>query len=303
MLPTALVLLALSAAACTGGGAAASPSSGAAGGSPTGTPRLDPTPAVTPSDYLAHPSGPTDIILSFDEGGGFVPIEFLAAHVPFFTLYGDGTVVFVPSSTVVQPRPDNVVTGVAPRTAKLDEAQVQALLLYALRDGGLALAKEQYQNQMVADAGTATFTVSADNDTKTVSAYALGIEGEPGPDTAILRALAKLADRLRNFDQGGTFASAPYEPKAYRVVLMEAQGLQGVQIRDWPWADLTPADFTLPADPNAFQQQTRSMTDAQVAALRIDGYQGGISSGVWVTGPDGKVYSVSVRPLLPHEAA
>jgi hypothetical protein len=302
ILPAVLLLVTLGTAACTTGGAAGS-SGSSTDGEPGTTPGADPTPAVTPADYLAHPTGPTDIILSFDEGGGFVPIEFLAAHVPYFTLYGDGTVVFVPSSTVLEPPTDNVMTGTPPRTARLDEEQIQALLLYALRDGGLALAKEQYQNQMVADAGTATFTVSADNDTKTVSAYALGIEGEPGPDTAILGALAKLANRLRDFDQGGTLASAPYQPKAYRGVLIEAQGVQGVQIRDWPWPDLAPADFARPADPNVLQQGTRTLTDAEVAALGVDGYEGGISSGVWVTGPDGKVYSVSIRPLLPHETA
>ena len=32
-------------------------------------------------------------------------------------------------------------------------------------------------------------------------------------------------------------------------MILEQQGLQGVQVRDWPWADLKPADFTFPADP------------------------------------------------------
>ncbi len=293
-LPAVLLLVALGAAACSRVGAPAS--AGPATAAPPAA-----TPAATPVEGLAHPTGPDDIILSYDEGGGFVPIEFLAAHVPYFTLYGDGTVVFVQGSAPVEPGAGNVMTGQPIRTAKLTEEQVQDLLLYALTDGGLANAKESYSNQMVADASTATFTVSADNDTKTVSAYALGMQSEPGPDTATLKQLEMLAGRLRDFDQGGTLASDPYVPTAYRAVLLESTGVQGVQVREWPWPDLTVEDFALPADPNSLQQRTRTMTPDEVAALGIDGYEGGISSGLWVKGTDGKTYSVAVRPLLPHE--
>ena len=305
--PALFVLVAaFGVSACSTGGA--TPVSPGATPAASVVPSSSPTPVVTPTPGipdggLAHPTGATEIVLRFDEAGGFVPPEFLAARLPYFTLYGDGTVVFVQTTAPFVDRSDNVSVGQPVRTARLSEAQVQALLLSALRDGGLALARDSYLDMTVSDAPTAVFEVNADNDSKTVSVYALGMEGKPGPDTAILKAMAGLGARLRDFDQGGTLASAPYEPAAYRGVLMEQQGVQGVRIRDWPWPELAPADFTLPADANALQQGTRTLTPDEVAALGVDGYEGGIASGVWLRGPDGKIYSLAVRPLLPDDKA
>jgi hypothetical protein len=263
----------------------------------------EPTPAATP-EGLVHPTGPTDIILSYDQAGGFVPPEWLAAHVPIFTLYGDGTVVFVQTTAEFKQGAGGVSTNQPLRTAKLTEEQIQALLLYALQDGGLAVAKEEYSNMMVADAPTAVFTISADNDTKTVSAYGLGFESEPTADSAVLKQLTGLAERLGNFDQNGTLASEPYEATAYRATITEQTGgVQGVQVIEWPWDDLTVADFKVPADPNQLPQGTATITPAQAEALGVDGYQNGIAGGIYVKGDDGKTYSLVVRPLLPHETA
>jgi hypothetical protein len=83
-LATATALL-LATAACS----PAAPS-----GSPG--PSAGPTTAPTPTRVtgIEHPTGARDIVLRFEEGGGFVPIDFLATQAPSFTLYGDGTVVF-----------------------------------------------------------------------------------------------------------------------------------------------------------------------------------------------------------------
>lgn len=296
LLPTAILMTAATLAACTGGG-------GAASNPPTASPAAEPTPAATP-EGLPHPTGATDIILSYDQAGGFVPVEWLAAHVPIFTLYGDGTVVFVQTTAEFKQGAGGVSTNQPLRTAKLTEEQIQSLLLYALQDGGLAVAKEEYSNMMVADAPTAVFTISADNDTKTVSAYGLGFDSEPSADSAVLKQLETLAERLGNFDQGGTLASEPYEASGYRAVITQQMGgVQGVQVSDWPWDDLTVADFNVPADPNQLPQGTAIITPEQAEALGVEGYQNGISGGVYVKGDDGKVYSLVVRPLLPHETA
>ena len=165
-------------------------------------------PAPSPLiDGIAHPTGATDVVLRYDSAGGFVPVEFLAAHVPYFTLYGDGTVVFVQNSTETEPPEDGIGRSSPLRTGKLSEEQVQDLLEFALRDGGLAIAKAEYQNPLVADAPTTVFEINADGGRKTVSVVALGMEGEPGPDTAIKASMAKLGERLRDFDRGGTLSS------------------------------------------------------------------------------------------------
>ena len=298
-LPVALLLVALGAAACGSGGASTPASASLAPGSPV-TPTAFPSPSFA---GIAHPTGADEVVLRFDEAGGFTPPEFQAARLPYFTLYGDGRVVFVQTTAEQPPREDNVFVGLPLRTGTLSEEQMGDLLAYALTDGGLAIAKASYDNPMVADAPTAVFTVNADNDSKTVSVTALGMEGQPGPDTVILKRLATLGGRLRNFDQGGSLASDPYQSAAYRGVLLEQQGITGVRLRDWPWTDITPAAFTLPKDTGALQQGTRTLTPEQVAALGIDPYQNGISSGVWLKADDGKVYSLVVRPLLPDETA
>jgi hypothetical protein len=300
--PAVLLLVALGSAACTGGGAASAPGADG-GGSPT-VGSEGPATEAPAVGAIAHPTGADEIILRLDESGGFVPPEFLAAHVPQFTLYGDGTVVFVQTTAVPPERNDGVFVGQPVRTATLTEDQIQTLLEYAIRDGGLGTARAEYQNPLVADAPTAVFTLNADGAEKTVSVVALGMEDmEPNADTPIKQALGELGTRLRDFDQGGSLESQPYLPAAYRGVILEQQGLEGVQIRDWPWTDLTPADFKLPADPNTLPQGTATLTPEQAAALGVEGWENGIASGVFLRDDAGKVYSFVLRPLLPDEAA
>jgi hypothetical protein len=290
-LPAALLVTATALSAC---GATASGTTGPVDVSPT------PSPTAVP-DGITHPTGPREIILRFDEAGGFVPIEWMAAHVPYFTLYGDGRVVFVSTSRIVEPSPDGVMTGSPLRTATLSEAQIQDLLVFALADGGLARARADYQNPFVADAPTAVFEIHADGDSKTVSVVALGMDLEPGPDTAIKAAFVKLGDRLRDFDKGGTLGSTPYEAAAYRGVLTDASGAQGVRIREWPWPAIDLAEFTLPADPDTLQLRTRLLTPAEVGAMGVAGSANGIVGGAFFRAPDGQLYSLALRPLLPDE--
>jgi hypothetical protein len=293
-LSAALLLVALTTTACSGGAAPPASTSSA-----SGPPSEAPAASI---EGLSHPTGADEIILRFDEGGGFVPAEFVAAHVPYFTLYGDGTVVFVQTTTMIEPRPDGVFLGSPIRTATLSEPQIQALLEVALRDGGLAAARAEYQNPLVADAPTAVFEINADDASKTVSVVALGMEDmEPNADTAIKQAVAAFAQTLRDFDKGGSLPSAPYEPKGYRGVLTEAQGVEGVQVRDWPWPAIQPDDFTLPADPMVLPQAKRILTAEEAEALGIEGYEGGIGGGVFLRADDGKTYSFVLRPLLPDE--
>jgi hypothetical protein len=298
-LPAALLAVALGAAACGSTGAApASSTSPVPAVAPTPIPMATPT---APVDALTHPTGAHDVVLRFDEAGGFAPATFLAAHVPYFTLYGDGRVVFVSASAVVEPRADGVITGTPVKTATLGEDQVQALLAFALKEGGLSVARTQYPNDQVADAPTAVFEIHADGDSKTVSVVALGMDATPGPDTAIKTALRRLGDRLRDFDQGGAIGSAPYRPSAYRAILSDATGAQGVRFSPWPWADLRPSDFALPADQNALQMPTRTFTPDEAARIGVDGFEAGIVAGAYLTGPDGKLYDLALRPLLPDE--
>jgi hypothetical protein len=292
ILSATVLLVALATTACTSPGAT---------GSPGGSASPAAAPASQSPEGIAHPTGADEVVLRYDESGGFVPVEFLAAHVPYFTLYGDGTVVFV-SNEAVEWRENQPATGQSIRTAKLSEAQVQDLLEFALADGGLAIARERYDNPMVADAPTAVFEINADGDSKTVSVMALGLDLEPGPDTAIKTALAKLGERLRDFDAGGSLASQPYAPAAYRGILLEAAGVQGVNLREWPWPELALADFKLPVDASVLQQRTRVLTPPEAEAVDVEGFEAGVQGGLYYR-VDGMLYTFVLRPLLPDEDA
>jgi hypothetical protein len=300
----ALIAVACSSPATSPSGSPASP--GPSNG-PSSSPSASPSPSQA-SDAIEHPTGATDIVLRYDETGGFVMPAFLASRVPYFTLYGDGTVVFQ-QMTDQGPieLPDGAFANRPLRVARMDEAQIQQLLRYALTEGGLGIARPNYESGGIADATTAVFDLNAGGLKKTVSVYALGID--PGPNTpagdVVARAaFQRLAERLRDFDQGGTVPTDVYVPGSFRGILMESGPVQGVPLVKWPWKDLKPADFAAPADPNNPGFPTHIVTKDHVIALGVPAgsVDGGIQN-VFVKGPDGKTYSFAARPLLPGEAS
>jgi len=296
--PASLLLmpaLAIVIAAC-GAAGGPSPASGTAG--PSASP-VEPAGSPAP-DAIEHKTGATDIVLRYEEGGGFIMPAFTAAAVPHFTLYGDGTVIFRNPMLETPPAEGSVFKMNPLRTAKLSEEQIQDLLSFALIDGGLAAARPEYRNDMVADAGTAIFSIEAGGLKKTVSVYALGLEQEgmvDGPARAVFK---KLADRLTDFDQGGKIATDVYEPEAYRGILFEAPGIEAPDVRDWPWPDITPADFKPDAEPQGVQFPHRKMTTAEIDLLEVTDYQGGFQNLV-LSSANGMRYTFSLRPLLPGE--
>jgi hypothetical protein len=288
----ALLLGPLLLAAC----AAATPSTPA-----PGSPGASAPPSHEPPvGEIDHATGPTDVVLRFEEGGGFVPLGYLVTQAPTFTFYGDGTVVF--RNQFAEPTPPGPVIRDTPfRAARLTEGQVQSLLSFALAEGGLGVARESYTHGGIADAPTAIFTVDAGGVTKVVSVYALGIEGPDVPDGPARAAFARLADRLRDFDAGGD--TVPYQPDRYRGVLYDAFG--GGAPVPWPWPDIAPTDFVAASDPDVPSSgfPSRTLTAAEVDALGLDDVAGGIQ-GLILEAPDGATtYSLALRPLLPDEAS
>lgn len=289
-LATAALALILVAACGSTTGPSPSPS-----GPPIGTPGPTTAPTSTPvADGVSHPTGAADVVLRMESGGGFVPIDFLATNAPSFTLYGDGTVVFRDPTT--GPLPGGNVTRLAPfQTIRLDEEGIQALLADAIGPGGLGFATGPYIGQG-ADLPTTTFTVNADGQTKEVSAMALVPDMHP-QDVAVITALAGLAQRLEGF-AAAVAGEQVYVPAAYRGILMPTDQPVGPVV-DWPWPAIDPAEF-VSADNEFLKLRTLSGTD--VAALGIAAAEGGLQ-GLTLKASDGKLYSFSLRPLLPDETA
>ena len=287
------LLLTLVAAACSP--AAAPSATPGSNGTPTAGPTTGPSPSpTTATGGLQHPTGPTDIVFRVEESGGFVPIEYNAISAPWFTLYGDGTVVFRdPYASAPEPV-GNVTRSVPFLTVKLDESGIQALLQQALNEGGLAVAAGPYQG-MGADIPTTTFTLNIDGRTKDVAVTGLSPDIHP-QNAMIVGQISRFAEKLRGFanDIGG---EQPYVAQGYRGVLIPVEQPFGPVVA-WPWPDLSPDDFK--SGENEFFQ-TRTMTADEVATLGIPDVGGGLL-GVALQ-KDGKLYTFSLRPLLPEETS
>jgi hypothetical protein len=296
--PSALVVLGLVLVACS---AAAGPSA-----APTGGPDDSHNPSLEPSgDGVDHPTGATDVVLRMEEGGGFVPIEFAASGAPTFTLFGDGRIVFQQLTDVFpEPGPDGITRANPWHTGQLDEGQVKELLTFALGQGGLGAARDSYVDMGIADAPNTIFSVDAGGLKKIVTVNALGMAPTGGADDAARAQFQKLADRLRDFDAGGTIASDVYVPTNYRAVLIEREidpAIPGPSPAAWPWPDLTPADFKEGDGANGPGFPHRTLTADEVAALNLGDAFGG-AQGLIVKAPNDRTYTVILRPLLPDES-
>jgi hypothetical protein len=299
---SALLVVALAAAACS----STNPTPSATGAPPSGSLPASASPVASPAPTVGaieHRTGATDVILRIEQGGGFVPIDFLATQAPGFTLFGNGVIVFQRKVTVFpQPDANGVVKAIPWRTASLDEGQIQELLEFALGRGGLGGARETYIASGVADAPDTIFTVHAGGVDKTVVVNALGIDTQGGLDAVARAAFANLATRLLDFDQGGTIGSDVYQPDRYRGVLTERDAAPGIAVIEWPWPALKPTDFREGANDGSGGPRLphRTLGTTEVAALKLADIEGGVQ-GLTVRGPDGKTYSFTLRPLLADE--
>ena len=281
--------------------AACAASSGPPAGSTSPSAVVNPSPSPTISG-IDHPTGATDVVLRMEESGGFVRPEFLLTQGPIFTLYGDGSVIFRDNRESAPEPIEGVARALPYKTARLTEQQIQTFLDQAINGGALGIARANYDPGTVADVPATTFTLNAGGLAKTVSVVALGMEVKPGPDALTLTALAKLGDRLRQFDQGGTFQTDTYKAARYRGTLWDSGFVSDAGPTAWPWPHLTPSDFTAPENAEALIFPRRTLTADEAAQLGIPGFEGGLQQ-VSLKGPDGKVYSFALRPLLPDESA
>jgi hypothetical protein len=190
----------------------------------------------------------------------------------------------------------------------MSEDQVQALLRDALGEGGLGVARPRYENQMVADAPTAVFTLNADGRQKQVSVYALGMAledpNDPNPDLPILAAMSSLAERLRNFDQevaaGNATIVGPYTPDRFRASLLDGGPASDVAPRPWPWPTFGPEAFTVVEQGPGYAFPSKVLTGLEISLVGVESPEGGIS-GITLRAPDGTTYGLGLRPLLPDE--
>jgi hypothetical protein len=85
-----------------------------------------------------------------------------------------------------------------------------------------------------------------------------------------------------------------FEPEAYLVTLDQPFGPEQ-QPRDWPWADLAPGDFRLA------QAGWRQAVITRAQAVRLGDPLNSLPDNLVVRAPDGALYLLRIRPLLPDE--
>jgi hypothetical protein len=291
--PAALLLGLTILAAC-----AASP-----GGSPGGDNDSD--------GAIEHPTGDA-LVLSVENRGGFVPVEFLATSMPTFTLLGDGRVIVQGPMTLIYPGP--ALAPLQQRTLTEDGIQqvLAAIAETGLFDADLELRGAQ---NFVADAADTVFTLQAGDRDVTVTVYGLGtldpstpMEGISAAEANAHRTLTQLNDRLMSIDQwlpADAFADdgwQPYEPQAFRLYVRNADAvppdpsLPPEPPRPWP-VDGDPAAF---GEPDAFLADTRcGVVEGEEAAAWLEELSRSTQLTRWTAGD--QLYIVLPRPLLPYE--
>ncbi len=303
-LVTLVLAAALGVAACSTGSSAPSTGAQTTSAAPTASnPSASANPSL-PADTIEHPTGAGDIVLRAATRGGFVRLETVMSRLPEFTLYGDGRALVLPSGDEPSGGGGGLNPGAAGegpatvptlRDAHLSEDEVQALLKFALLDGRLGTARDDYMGGNM-DAPSTVFELHADGADRSILVTGLTDEPAPGPDAAALRAFSALVTRLRSI---GT--DADYASDRVMAVIAETSAVPGAVVQAWPWTDLAPADFPQPPDDAAIPFPSRLLTAAQATAT--DALTGGEPAIVSVKGPDGRVYALMLRPALPEELA
>jgi len=268
-----------------------------------------------------HPTAGDEAIFIIDFAGGFVPVQFLTAHTPAFVLLGDGRVIVQGVQTLQFPGP--ALPPLMERT--LTEKGIQEVLR-AIGDTNLFTSDLDLRGAaaMVADASDTIFILDGGGQEVTVSVYALGMltpmpgqEPPQGISSAEVQAhavLQQLYDQMLALD---TWLPAdawedegwqPYEPETFRLFVRDVTGqpVEGgdmpEQVRTWP-TDTDPASFG--EEQATFGDGTRcGVVEGEEAATWLAELSNATQLTLWAPSSDPNArFSVSPRPLLPHEEA
>ncbi|MGY2080747.1 hypothetical protein [Modestobacter sp. SYSU DS0657] len=268
-------------------------------------------PPSTSSPGPDLPDAADALVLAVEQTGGFTTPEMLAARLPAVAVHADGRVITEGPVVAIYPGPawPNV------QVQRIDRDAVRELAQRAL-DAGLA-EDGDLGSPPLADATSTRFTLRTADQTFVREAYALA-EGRDWPDSGLTEdqqeARARLAD-LRDAltDLTATLgADAVSEAEQYEPTAVAAL------VRPWtaPADDpAVPEDPAAPADPASPEREWPGPAlpgepiAPGVTCLTVEGAQAAEVAAAareattqtpWV-GSDGARWSITFRPLLPHE--
>jgi hypothetical protein len=258
------------------------------------------TPATTGPAPAALPDDGSALVLQVGQTGGFLTPEMLAGRLPWISVYADGRVLSEGPVPAIHPGP----AWPDVQLQQADRATVQALVQHAL-DAGVA-GTTDLGTPGIADAPSTRFTVTTTAGTTVREVYALtegaGSAGDLTAEQQAARAelaglVTELTDLPLTLAPEGQ-APASYEPTAVAALVRPWSAPEGdpflADQPELPWPG--PALAGEPVGPGvsctvATGDQARAVTDAARGANTLT---------PWSTG-DGARWSISFRPLLPHE--
>lgn len=242
------------------------------------------------------------LVLQVAATGGFVTPPMLAARLPLISVYTDGRVITEGPVPAIYPGPawPNV------QVRQVHPADVQEMADRALAAGVGGTA--DLGTPPIADATSTRFTLVTAEGRHVREVYALReAAGFPGPggewdsgltadQEAARAALSDLLDALTAVP--GIGGDVPYQPAAVAAIVSPWIDLdEELSSPQLPWPG--PA---LPGEPTGRPPDVSCVTatGAQAQSLR-DAARSASSLTPWVTA-DGARWSVTFRPLLPHES-
>ncbi len=258
------------------------------------------TPAETvPAETVPAESAPTtdaaaaEPVLSYTTPGGFTTAQFAFQDPPVALLSSDGTLIGPGFSTAIYPGPLLPVHQVQTVTP----AGIESLL--AAADAAGLLADIDYSTDSpiaIADAATSVLTITANGETYTHEAYALGIASGPGTEPS-----ESTPERQVLFDFLTTLQSDPasifgaenlgeatvYQPTAYQFTAMPMAGAE------------VAADATIVEWPAETGVDLATVTDCEEVDRSVVGDLFEQANQLTIFTQDGVNYQVTPRPAYP----
>ncbi len=296
---------------------------GNGGGTPTVQPEATPTtPPASPTtnpDAIDHPTGADEVIVKIEFAGGFVMPQTLITRLPIFVLFGNGC--YVVQGPMIEIYPPPALPNL--QETCLSEEGVQEILAKA-KAAGLLDGDAEYDNDMIADAATTVFTVTANGQTSTIRAYALEMDPGMGQSTMTeeqKEARAKLATFMQEMAGVESWIEPEmiveeaheYEIERMQVAVLPADSPSAPQIQDgleaqtleWPLeSDLaTFGTKYLTGEFNCDVVEGDDLATLLESLREANELTHWVSSDTATPGTgDEDAYLLFIRPLFPDEA-
>jgi hypothetical protein len=252
---------------------------------------------------IDHATAPDEVLVQISSEGGFVPVEWTYRNFPFYSLYGDGTLVVPGAQIELYPGPALP----AMTSRQVDEAGIQAILeqaLSATRDIPADLSDLGFMG--IADASTTVITVSAGGVDRTIRAYALSeLTERPGgmPEReyearlSLQKLVATLTGPTEWLPEGSLGPEGAYEAYAARVFVGAYRAVDDLAQDPVPWP-LSAGLETFGEPLQAGRMRCGVVAGEDWHAVR-ESASAANELTPWTDG--GTEYSILFRPLLPGE--